>query len=492
MKQLGPLALGAAVWLAGGPLAAQQSTPNVLVLIADDLGTDYVRCYTPTAPPTPNIDALAANGLRFTNGWASPVCSPTRANFHTGRYGFRTGVLGPVVQGYTTNLMSLDETTLPELFDGPTPSSYATALIGKWHLDNDTRGPGVPWGPVAHGWDYFAGTIGGAVNDYCHWQRAVATEAQPVPSSEWFTAYVTTRTVDDALTWIGNQSSPWVCCIAFNAPHGPLHAPPSNLHTRTLPALPECSNLKNSWPGYESDFFGAMAEALDTEIGRLLDELALSGELADTDVFFFGDNGTPTCVVAPPFSPYQGKGTTYEGGVRVPFVVSGPSVANPGRDVTDMVHVVDLFRTIAELCAVDGNIPSGVTIDSESLVPYLQDQVPSSPRPFLLAELGPTFDRCGNGRPRVAHRGTVAIRDALGNKLIRWRSFEKVKEPVLATGALGPLDATRQQIERYVIRERFFDLQTDPYESTPLPRQGSAYLALQAALGTFGCGSLCD
>jgi arylsulfatase A-like enzyme len=441
---------------------------NVLIIVADDLGTDHVGAYTHTATPTPNIDGIAARGLRFTNAWANPLCSPTRAAIHTGRYGFRTGVQSIVRAGSPANSLLLAETTLPELFDGPLPTAYSTALVGKWHLDNQTSGPA--WGPIAHGWDYFAGSVAGSITSYCSWPRSVASVTQPTPTSQWTGDYATTRTVDDALSWIASSSSPWMCFVSFNAPHYPLHAPPSNLHTRTLPPSPTCENLGPALAPFMSDFYGAMVEALDTEVGRLLYALEDSGELAWTNVFFLGDNGAPTCVVGPPYSPYQGKGTVYEGSVRVPFLVSGPSVAQPGRDVKAMVDVVDLFRTIAELCSVQDNIPAGVTIDSKSLIPFLVNKNPQWSRPFLLTEVGPFFDGCANGRPPAAHRGAVAIRDMEGNKLLRWRNWDNPA----------------------VIVERLYDLRSDPFEMTPLPLQGTVYSGLLAGLQSFGCGSLCQ
>ena len=135
-----------------------------------------------------------------------------------------------------------------------------------------------------------------------------------------------------------------------------------------------------------------------------------------------------------------------------------------------MVHVVDLFRTIAELCAVQGNIPSGVTIDSRSLVPYLANQSPHWYRTLLFTEVGEVFDSCANGRPPVAHRGAVAIRDTNGNKLLRWRNWDNPA----------------------VILERLYALQTDPFETTPLPLQGATYANLRAGLASLGCGSLCQ
>ena len=439
---------------------------NVLLIVVDDVGLDKIGAFTPTAPPTPNIDALAASGVCFTNAWAAPLCSPSRAAIHTGRYGFRTGVRSIVLPTSGRWSLPLKETTLPELFDGPLPTPYYTALIGKWHLDNKFAGP--VWGPVAHGWDAFAGNLGKSVRNYCDWILSVATEAYPTPRSRRVHTYATTRAVDDAVGWIGSvqaTGAPWMCCVAFQAPHYPVHEPPAHLHTRVLPPGLPCSNIG---PAAAQVYFDAMVEALDTELGRLLSTLSNMRALDNTHIIFVSDNGTPTCNLGPPFVAGHGKGTAHQGGVQVPMIIGGPGVVRPGREVHDMVHVVDIFRTVADLAGVAENIPHQVTIDSRSLVPYMLDRAPARTRPFVFTELATYLEGCGNGLPGVYHLGTVAVRNPLGHKLIRW----------WPNGPGG-------------IQELLFDLSNDPFEQNPLPLVGPTYQSLMAALATMDCGSLC-
>src|SRR5690606_9976818 len=136
--------------------------------------------------------------------------------------------------------------------------------------------------------------------------------------------------------WVGTQSSPWLCVLAFNAPHSPFHAPPAALHSYNLAGA-------NSRLRYK-----AMIEAMDTEIGRMIAGLGAAAD--NTVIVFIGDNGTPQQVIESPYTTY--KGQVYEGGVLVPLIVKGPGVVG-GREVFDLVHGVDLFATIAELGGVN-------------------------------------------------------------------------------------------------------------------------------------------
>jgi arylsulfatase A-like enzyme len=345
------------------PRVASDASPNVLILVADDLGVDAVGAYGVGSkpPPTPNIDALAARGVLFRHAWANPVCSPTRACLMTGRYSLRTRV-GMAYGFPACPPLSLDETILPEVLDAA-ESGYAHAMIGKWHLgDRDKEG----WrGPGLAGWaHYVTGTDG--VN-YYNWQRAVDGKVK--------------------------------VCRTY-APHGPWVRPPANLHTQDLSAIDESVSRS---PKY----FKAMTEALDREIGRLLREL--EPQLARTNIIFIGDNGTPGPVMEPPFDPKHGKGTPYEGGVGVPLIVAGPAVASPGREEQALVHAVDVFASALELAGVDAArvLPPELPIDAVSFVPYLTDPGHAPLRSTLFAELFTNEDW-----PDINQNGFATIRNA--------------------------------------------------------------------------------
>jgi arylsulfatase B len=352
------------------PEPAPELPPNVLVLLSDDQGTDKIAAYGehPSPPNTPRIDALARDGLLFRNAWATPSCSPSRAALLTGRTGRRTGV-GGVLQVDLGREMPLTEVTLPQVLRGAAPDAWATAAVGKWHLGAYAAEVNVDH-PRAAGFDTFRGTLGnlydvgvddGLRHSYYHWDKIVDGVL------EVSDRYATTDTVDEALALARALPEPWLLYVAFNAPHRPLDPPPEALHT--------LGPLTESDP--EPLRYHAVVEAMDTEIGRLLDTLE-PALLARTTVVFASDNGTPDHAILAPWNPARGKDTPFEGGVNVPLIVAGPEVAAPGTETGALVHLLDLFATIAESAGVDlgGEVPpallDGVTLDSRSFLPLLR------------------------------------------------------------------------------------------------------------------------
>ena len=350
--------------------AAQAQSQNVLFIIADDLGVDYTEVYQEGTdyPNTPNIDALAEDGILFRNAWANPVCSPTRATMLTGQYGFRTGI-GTVVGTSRRNTSGIDPDThtIPKALNSAN-TGYAHACVGKWHLDDESNGGAD--NPNVMGFDYFAGfvnsTEGGDFSQiYYNWQKTVNG------TTTTSTNYLATENVDDAIGWIDEQEAPWFHWLAFFNPHTPFHKPPNDLHSFDALSGTEEDIEANPVP-----YFKAAVEAMDTEIGRLIAYLKQTGQYENTTIVYLGDNGTTSQVVQPPFDPDQAKGTLYEGGVNVPFIISGAAVANPGRESTALVSAVDLFATGLELMGADvgSTTPAGTTIDAQSLVPIIQNQ----------------------------------------------------------------------------------------------------------------------
>ena len=345
--------------------------PNVLILLADDLGVDSLGSYggSPDVPNTPNLDALAASGVLFRNAWSSPLCSPTRATLLTGRYGFRTGVGYLVEPGDAPGpALPPSEWTLPELLDLGTAGLYAHAAFGKWHLGNDAVGGDLA--PNVAGFGHFEGTMANlmAPEDYFEWTKIVDGAAS------LSTTYATTDTVDAALAWIGSVPEPWTAYVAFHAPHAPFHAPPDELHTVDLTGAGD------------RELYEAMVEALDTEIGRLLTSLP-SGALERTTVIFAGDNGTPSSVTVPPFDPGHAKLSLYEGGVNVPLVVAGARVAWAGESDA-LVQLTDVAATVLGLADADpGLLPPAALSDSASFAALLADPAAPPARPHAYAEV---------------------------------------------------------------------------------------------------------
>jgi arylsulfatase A-like enzyme len=363
---------------------------NVLIVLADDLGVDWVGRYgSPIAPPTPNLDRLAADGVTFWNAWSPPMCSPARACVQTGRYGFRNGVGSNVTP---TGALALSELTLPEALDLAEPGGGAAchALFGKWHLGSSAVGGLLS--PNLAGWGRFAGsaTHAGALaggEDYFHWTKVTDGVAGLVD------AYVTTVNVDDALAWIGARSEPWLCMVALVSVHTPVHAPPSELHAIDLSGAgpPKLDPLP---------YMQAMIQAMDTEIGRLLAAV----DPATTTVIFAADNGTSEFLTLPPLDPLHAKNSLYQGGIRVPMIVRGPGVAVPGAICTAAVHLVDVFPTALELAGAAASLPPELVLDGISLVPYLADAGRPSLRATAFSEVF---------QPNGAHPGRLAAPAAL-------------------------------------------------------------------------------
>jgi len=336
---------------------------RVLLLIADDLGVDQVLAYGDkdgdgkaddgrAYPPMPTVNGICAVGMRFDNAWSAPTCSPTRATIITGRYGFRTGVGWAVAK---KNQLKLDEITLPELLSA---KGVATANVGKWHLGTNADIGGDD-APRKAGWQHFSGLTGGVLDDYSKWPRTVDGKTAET------TSYATTANVDDGLAWVKKRKKdePWLLWVAFNAPHSPFHKPPNDLHDSDgLPAT--TGHIKKNSVLY----YNAMVQALDTEIARLLEGLKADDQ-TPTDIIFIGDNGSPAQVATAPWDPDKAKGTLYEGGVRVPYCISGQSTAGKSS-TTALVHTADLFATIVGMFGVDMGTAGQ---DSLDLAPLLKD-----------------------------------------------------------------------------------------------------------------------
>ena len=372
------LRLALAVSLAAitlGPPLASQSPENILVIVADDLGVDYVGAYGEgrNVPPTPNIDRLANEGVLFRNTWAYPYCSPARAALLTGRHPLRHYV-GRWIR-YTNNnsprigVIDRDEYTIPELLDR-SDSGYSHAAIGKWHMNDITQGVTAP--TVVAGYDTFTGHLRGGFTGnqgYFRWPR-VENGVEQITQE-----YLTTKATDDALDWIQAQTGPWFCYLAYFAPHVPFHVPPGNLHTQNV-----TSSSSNR------DKYRAMIEAMDTEMGRLFSSIDPT-TLANTHIIFVGDNGSVQNMAVAPFNGSRAKGTPYEGGINVPLIYKGPATVQPGREVAGLTCIVDIFSTVLDLAGASSAIPAWHAVDGVSFAPYLRNPEQPALRRYAYSEL---------------------------------------------------------------------------------------------------------
>lgn len=407
---------------------------NMLLLVADDLGVDKLSAYGPPVPTphTPNLDRLAARGIRFDRAYADAICSPTRATLLTGRYAARTGVGTGVIAEQRGGDLGLEEITLAEALAGA-PRAYTSVALGKWHLASARSD--VLRHPLQQGFSHFAGTVSNLAGlhaadqqeqSYTDWEKNVDGVLSRVRS------YATTETVDDAIAAASRMPEPWFLYVAFHAPHTPVHTPPRRLLREDLPESP--SKLAQ---------YDAMVEALDKEIGRLL--AAIGPErLERTHVFFVGDNGTPSHGTRPALDPERTKGTLFEGGVHVPLLVMGPAVARPGASSSALVNTVDVFSTILELAEVSLPLRTEqgdeVALDGVSLVPYLADPELPSLRSWAYVESfspnGCVGSGCEHYRQGLIGERYKLLKDGEGRQRVfdlRGRWVESLEEPDAAT-----------------------------------------------------------
>lgn len=360
---------------------AATAAPNILLVIADDMGVDASPCHPEGMSDVrmPVLAQLCKTGMVFDNTYAAPLCSPTRAAIMTGRYGSRTGVGGVVSKSNPATLSDSEFT----LFDGMKTAGYATALIGKWHLSAKRSDLSHP---KRLGVEYHFGPTSGGTKDYFNWAGAEQGSRVTVDG------YITSDLTDKAIAWTRQQDKPWFLWLAYTAPHTPFHAPPQDLHS--------FGNLTTNSKTIRRDprkhYFAAL-EALDTELGRLLAGMDRA-ERANTVVAFIGDNGTPGQLTRRSGTTGRSKGSLHDGGTRVPLIVGGPGVVQ-GRS-NALVNATDLFAT---LLAFAGQ-PSRAE-DSISLKPVLAG-VGQTTRKFAYVEL---FSR---ENPRRGARPGWAIRDA--------------------------------------------------------------------------------
>jgi arylsulfatase A-like enzyme len=342
---------------------AEAAKPNILLIVGDDLGYADLGCYGCKDIRTPNLDRLAEQGVRLTDFYASaPVCSPTRASLMTGRYPQRFGF--ELAIGYREKSRGLPakKASLPYLLQ---KRGYATALYGKWHLGYEKQ-----FGPNAHGFDDFFGFLGPDLDYYTHltalgeaglYANAKLTEEK---------GYMTDLITEHALAYLKqNTEKPFFLEVAYSAAHFPFQAPDRPDDRRTLRTYgPEI--------GTRGDYV-KMVERMDKGIGKLLAALDESKRSKDTLVIFLSDNGGERLSDNGPF--FHGKGTLWEGGVRVPCILRWPGKLPPKTVSRQPAIVMDLTASI--LAAGGASLPEG-GLDGEDLAPLLSAKKPARERTF--------------------------------------------------------------------------------------------------------------
>ncbi len=364
--------------------AATVDKPNIVLIVTDDLGAHDLACYGNTFHRTPRLDQLAKDGVRFTQAYAScPVCSPTRASLMTGKAPARVGITDwlpgrgdrpdqRLNRPALKQQLPLEETTLAELLKA---RGYATGHIGKWHLG------GEGFGPLEQGFDvniagdhtgtprsYFAPFEGKPKNGPAQAMRGL----EDAPDGE----YLTDRLGAEAAKFIdAHAAEPFFLYLPHYGVHTPMKAPEELTATYDANGRPVGAQ--------QNPIYAAMLESVDTAVGRVVDTLAKHKLTDRTLVIFTSDNGGLS-VVEGPNTPAtsnaplrEGKGYLYEGGIRVPFIVSGYGVKNPGRTDATPIWSCDVLPTVAALCGTD-KLPAD--LDGVDLSPLLQETGPLEAR----------------------------------------------------------------------------------------------------------------
>lgn len=313
------------------PIKAQTNSdyPNILLIISDDLGVDVSNGYHQgnMMPNTPTLDSLRRVGITFENVWATPKCTPTRAAMMSGKYGIKTGILRP------PGNLDLNHTSIFKELFSQTNGQYADALIGKWHISQ----PSNPSHPIEHGADYFMGVLGSGVNDYYSWSR---TENDNTNIDD---TYVTKAFTNAGIEWINAQTKSWFLWMAHVAPHSPFHIPPPEMYT-----------IASTGGNFRK--YLAMIESVDFEIDRLLK--SIPADVRDnTVIIYIGDNGTPGNLIQD-YPAGHGKGSLYQGGIRVPMIVAGAGVSRQGVREPALIHALDIYATVLEIAGAE--LPGGM------------------------------------------------------------------------------------------------------------------------------------
>ncbi len=369
-----------AVPIAGNSAAAATATgkPNIIVIMADDMGYADAGFTGATDIQTPNLDALAASGVTFTNGYVThPYCGPSRAGLLSGRYQQRFGFETNPAYDPSNPYMGIDpgETLFPKRLQ---KAGYRTGVIGKWHL-----GAAAPFHPNSRGFDYFYGFLGGG-HDYFKidlrqpvkegYTQALERNGKPAE----FDGYLTTALSNDAVDFVqSSKGSPFFLYLAFNAPHAPLQAPAD--------AIARYTNIQDP----KRRTYAAMVDVMDEGIGKVINALERNNLRENTLIFFLSDNGGPQPTKQQPTkwngssnTPFRGgKGNLYDGGVHVPFIASWPARIEQGTVYDRPVISLDIAATAVALASQKTKPVE--SMEGANLIPLLTQQDDNAPHAFL-------------------------------------------------------------------------------------------------------------
>lgn len=364
---------------------AENSKPNVIFIMTDDQGSVDANCYGAKDLVTPGVDALAGRGVRFTQFYsAAPVCSPSRAGFLTGRYPWLAGMPNNAPAPPTEADDQLDtltgeglpakEITIADMFRA---AGYATAHIGKWHL-----GSGAGHKPLDHGFDYSFGFMGGCIDNYTHFFYWAGPSRHDLWENNKRVRlpghYFPDLMVEKAEAFIKtHRDKPFFMYFAINMPHYPYQGDQKWIqYYRSLP--------------FPRRLYAAFVSTLDERVQQLMKFLEDSGLRDNTIIVYQSDNGHSVEERAHfgggSSGPYRGaKFSVFEGGIRLPAIISWPGHLPEGETRSQVVHSCDWLPTLAELCDVP---PPKSELSGRSVVSVIRSSVAPSPHDVLLWRLG--------------------------------------------------------------------------------------------------------
>jgi arylsulfatase A-like enzyme len=353
---------------AAGAGRAAGRRPNIIVFLGDDMGYHDISAHGSKDIPTPHIDSIASNGIRFTNGYVSgPYCSPTRAGLMTGRYQTRFGHEFNGGQGRIKFGLPLTEATIAQRLK---ELGYATYAVGKWHLGDD-----LEYRATKRGFDEFYGTV--ANTSYYHPPRfvdsRVGLEAGRVEDPEFYTTRAYAKRSMEIIE--ANKDRPFFLYMAWNAVHAPVQAPKETLQRF------------NSIASEARRGQAAMTAEMDDGIGKILGKLRQLNLEEDTLIFFLSDNGGPQPGVRTDNTPMRGqKATTWEGGIHVPFLMQWKGRIPGGRVYDNPVIQLDILPTA--VAAGGGASKAEWKLDGVNLLPYLEGKAAGRPHETLYWRFG--------------------------------------------------------------------------------------------------------
>ena len=413
-------------------LSEDSDRPNIIVLLADDLGWKDVGFHG-SEIDTPHLDRLATSGTELTQFYVQPVCSPTRGALMAGKYPAQLGLQCGVVRPWASHGLPLAERTLPQLLSD---AGYFTAICGKWHLGHAS----TEYLPMSRGFAHQYGHYNGALDYFTH-EREGGLDWHRNQQGLREEGYTTTLIGQEAARLVrGHDFSkqPMFLYVPFNAPHTPLQVPDEY--------LARYEHIKQQ----KRRVFAAMVTCLDDAVGEIVSALREARQTEKTLIVFSSDNGGHPQLGADNGPLRQGKGTLYEGGVRVAAFAHWPGVVPSGQTADGMMHIVDLLPTL--LSVAQTPLDESVEIAGVNQWPVIIGQQ-SSAREEVLLNTTPFHGAVRIGDWKLIHNGHVGANVTSKDAKEQWELFNIAEDPYEKNDLLAArpeiVTRLRKRLERY-------------------------------------------